>query len=44
LRLKAKVSDIDEDEFQRIARNAEQTCPVSNAFSFDIRLQAVLVQ
>jgi lipoyl-dependent peroxiredoxin len=44
LRLKAKVSDIDEDEFQRIARNAEQTCPVSNAFSFDIRLEAVLVQ
>jgi len=40
--LKAKVSGITEEEFQRIARNAEQTCPVSQSFSFEILLQATL--
>ena len=43
LTLQAKVPGISEDEFQRIAKGAEQTCPVSNAFSFEIRLNASLV-
>lgn len=31
LETRAKVDGIDEDTFQQIAREAEQTCPVSNA-------------
>ncbi len=43
LTLQAKVPGITEDEFQKIAKNAEQTCPVSGAFNFEIRLQATLL-
>ncbi|MGK9126725.1 OsmC family peroxiredoxin [Olivibacter jilunii] len=43
LNLQAKVPGITEEEFQKIAKNAEQTCPVSGAFSFEIKLNATLV-
>ncbi|WP_343748525.1 OsmC family protein [Fluviicola sp.] len=42
LKLTAKVPGISDEEFQRIAKHAEETCPVSGAFSFDITLEAVL--
>ncbi|ANI89032.1 OsmC family peroxiredoxin [Arachidicoccus ginsenosidimutans] len=41
--LKAKVPNISEEEFQKIAKGAEETCPVSGAFSFEILLDATLV-
>ncbi|WP_200974829.1 OsmC family peroxiredoxin [Echinicola sp. 20G] len=41
--LKAKISAITNEEFQKIAKNAEETCPVSNAFSFKIKLSATLI-
>lgn len=43
LTLKAKVPGISEEQFQQIAKGAEQTCPVSNAFSFEISLNAQLI-
>lgn len=43
LTLKAKVPGITNEAFQNIARNAEQTCPVSQGFSFAITLNAELV-
>lgn len=43
LRLQARVPGITEAEFQQIARGAEQTCPVSQAFNFEIVLQASLL-
>lgn len=43
LNLQAKVPGITEEEFQKIAKNAEQTCPVSGAFSFEIKLNATLI-
>jgi len=43
LMLQAKVPGISEEQFQSIAQNAEQTCPVSGAFSFEIILNATLV-
>jgi osmotically inducible protein OsmC len=43
LTLQAKIAGIGEDEFQKIAKGAEETCPVSNAFSFEIKLNATLV-
>lgn len=43
LTLKAKVPGITNEEFQKIALGAEQTCPVSQAFSFTITLNAELV-
>jgi len=43
LSLKARVPGITEAQFQEIARQAEQTCPVSQAFNFKITLQAVLL-
>ncbi|SEJ50198.1 osmotically inducible protein OsmC [Dyadobacter sp. SG02] len=43
LTLQAKVPGITEEEFQVIAKGAEQTCPVSQAFSFEIVLNATLV-
>jgi len=43
LTLQAKVPGISEDQFQSIAQNAEKTCPVSGAFSFEITLNATLV-
>jgi len=42
--LEAKVPGITEEEFQKIAKQAEETCPVSQAFSFEIVLQATLIQ
>ncbi|MBO9641251.1 OsmC family protein [Siphonobacter aquaeclarae] len=41
--LKARVPGISDEDFQAIARGAEQTCPVSQAFSFEITLQAELL-
>lgn len=43
LRLQARVPGIKEAEFQQIARGAEQTCPVGQAFNFEIVLQASLI-
>lgn len=40
--LNAKVPGISEEDFQRIAKGAEQTCPVSQGFSFEISLNATL--
>lgn len=44
LTLKAKVPGISEEQFKQIAQGAEQTCPVSTAFSFEITLDAQLIQ
>ncbi|MBN9284918.1 MULTISPECIES: OsmC family protein [Flavobacterium] len=41
--LTAKVPGISDEEFQQLARQAEATCPVSQAFNFEIILQANLV-
>lgn len=41
--LNAKVPGISDEEFQQLARQAEATCPVSQAFNFEIILQANLV-
>lgn len=43
LSLQAKVPGISEEEFQVIAQGAEKTCPVSQAFSFEIVLNATLI-
>ncbi|HEY0299476.1 MAG TPA: OsmC family protein [Arachidicoccus sp.] len=43
LTLIAKIPGISEEEFQHIAAGAEQSCPVSGAFSFEIALNAKLV-
>ncbi|ATL46984.1 OsmC family peroxiredoxin [Chitinophaga caeni] len=43
LTLKAKVPGITEEKFQELAAGAEKTCPVSNAFSFEIKLNATLI-
>ncbi|WP_300674153.1 OsmC family peroxiredoxin [Soonwooa sp.] len=43
LTLTAKVSGISEEEFQKIAANAKETCPVSAAFSFEKTLTASLI-
>lgn len=43
LTLQAKVPGISEEEFQIIAKEAEKTCPVSQAFNFEIVLNATLV-
>jgi osmotically inducible protein OsmC len=42
LTLTAKVPGISEEQFQQIAKGAEETCPVSGAFSFEITLNATL--
>ena len=42
LTLVAKVPNISDEEFQVIAKGAEETCPVSQAFSFEIVLTATL--
>lgn len=36
--LRAKVPGISEFEFQEIAKNAKENCPVSKAFNFEITL------
>ncbi len=41
--LTAKITGITEDEFQRIAKLAEETCPVSNAYKLEITLNATLI-
>jgi len=40
--LTAKIPGITEEEFQKIAKSAEQTCPVSNALKLEISLDATL--
>ncbi len=42
LTLKAKIPGIEEEEFQKMAQKAKETCPVSVAFSFDMTLNATL--
>lgn len=44
LTLQAKVPGLAEADFQKFAKGAEENCPVSQAFSFDITLNATLVQ
>ncbi|WP_163410296.1 OsmC family protein [Flavobacterium ajazii] len=41
--LNAKVPGISEEAFLKIAKGAEETCPVSQAFSFEIILQTNLI-
>lgn len=43
LTLTAKVPAISEDDFQKIANDAKDNCPVSKAFSFDKSLTATLL-
>ena len=41
--LKAKVPGLTNEEFQQFAKAAEETCPVSRAFNFEITLEATLI-
>lgn len=41
--LEAKIDGITEEEFQKMARSAEETCPVSNAYNLEISLKATLL-
>ena len=43
LKLTAKIPGISNDEFQKIAKGAKETCPVSGAFSFELTLEAELI-
>lgn len=43
LTLQARIPGITDEEFQVIAKGAEETCPVSQAFSFEIVLSATLI-
>lgn len=43
LTLTAKVPGISDEDFQKIAKEAKETCPVSVAFSFDKTLSAKLL-
>lgn len=43
LTLVAKIPGITDEEFQKIAQNAKETCPVSVAFSFEKTLSASLI-
>ena len=43
LTLRAKVPGIDRDTFQRLAREAEQNCPVSRVLNAEITLDATLL-
>lgn len=43
LTLEAKIPGISEEDFQRLAQGAKETCPVSVAYGFDIQLTASLV-
>lgn len=40
--LRASVPGIQDFQFQEIAKNAKENCPVSKAFSFEITLEAHL--
>lgn len=42
--LNAKVPGISEDDFLRIAKQAEATCPISQALNFEIILQPNLIK
>ena len=42
LTLTAKIPGISEEEFQKYAKTAEEGCPVSAAFNFEITLNATL--
>jgi organic hydroperoxide reductase OsmC/OhrA len=39
----ASVPNLDQDTFDRLARDAEQTCPVSRALRAEITLDAKLL-
>lgn len=41
--LTAKIAGITEEEFQKLAKSAEETCPVSNAYKLKISLKATLI-
>lgn len=41
--LTAKIAGISEEDFQKYAKIAEENCPVSAAFNFEISLSATLV-
>lgn len=41
--LTGKITGITDEEFQKIAKSAEKTCPVSNALKLEITLNATLV-
>jgi osmotically inducible protein OsmC len=41
--LTAKIAGITEEEFQKIAKSAEENCPVSNAYNVKISLKATLL-
>ncbi|MDR6968109.1 osmotically inducible protein OsmC [Flavobacterium arsenatis] len=41
--LTAKIAGITEEEFQKIAKLAEETCPVSKAYNLEISLEATLL-
>lgn len=41
--LTAKIDGITDEEFQRIAKISEETCPVSNALKLEITLIATLL-
>ncbi|MFC4686380.1 OsmC family protein [Epilithonimonas pallida] len=43
LTLNARIPGISEDDFQKIAKDAKENCPVSQAFSFEKTLTATLV-
>ncbi|MEH6703472.1 MAG: OsmC family peroxiredoxin [Galbibacter orientalis] len=43
LELIAKITGITDEEFQKIAKTAEETCPVSNAYNLEIYLKAILL-
>lgn len=43
LELTAKIDGITDEEFQKIAKSAEETCPVSNAYKLEISLRATLL-
>ncbi|WP_419869140.1 OsmC family peroxiredoxin [Chryseobacterium sp. CT-SW4] len=43
LTLTAKIPGISEEEFQKFAKIAEEGCPVSAAFNFEITLNASLI-
>jgi osmotically inducible protein OsmC len=42
--LTAKIDGITEREFQKIAKSAEETCPVSNAYKLKVTLDATLLR
>ncbi len=43
LNLKAKVPNINEEKFQKLAKEAKENCPISGALNCDIILNAVLI-